>query len=169
MALCQKGSSRGQRQLFDQFITPMTRVAVRYLGSDENGKDVLAESFVKVFDKIHSFEFRGQGSLRAWITKIVVNECLMVVRRRSRYTFTDVAEFKGTSEPTIEADIAAEELFALIRTLPDGCRLVFNLYVIEGYSHEEISKMMIITPGTSRSQLAHAKKLLKEKIDGHSR
>lgn len=147
----------------------MTRVALRYGANSETSKDIVVESFAKVFERIGSFEYRGEGSLRAWITRIVINQSLMEVRKNSRWLITDVSSVDQAEPSGIESDIAAEELFGLIQTLPDGCRLVFNLFVIEGYPHDVIADMMKISVGTSRSQLAHARKLLKQKIDGRER
>jgi len=144
----------------------MTRVALRYGGDSETSKDIVVESFAKVFDRIKTFEYRGEGSLRAWITRIVINQALMEVRKSSRRIFTDVHETEHVEPSNVEADIAAEELFGLIQSLPDGCRLVFNMHVIEGYSHDVIADLLKISPGTSRSQLAHARKLLKQKLHG---
>jgi len=142
---------------------------MRYGGNSEVSKDIVVESFTKAFERIRSFDYRGEGSLRAWITRIVINQSLMEVRKNSRWLFTDVNDVELVEPSNIESDIAAEELFGLIRKLPDGCRLVFNMYVIEGYSHDMIADIMKISVGTSRSQLAHARKLLKEKIDGRDR
>jgi RNA polymerase sigma-70 factor (ECF subfamily) len=142
---------------------------MRYGGNSEVSKDIVVESFTKAFERIRSFDYRGEGSLRAWITRIVINQSLMEVRKNSRWLFTDVNEVELVDPSNIESDIAAEELFGLIQKLPDGCRLVFNMYVIEGYSHDVIADIMKISVGTSRSQLAYARKLLKEKIDGRDR
>ena len=167
--LCRNGDRRGQRLLFDHFITPMTRIALRYSGDSETSKDIVIESFTKVFENIRSFEYRGEGSLRAWITRIVINQSLMAARKNSRWIFTDAMTVDHIDTSSVEDDIAAEELFSLIQTLPGGCRLVFNMYVIEGYSHDVIADVMKISVGTSRSQLAYARKLLKEKINGRER
>jgi RNA polymerase sigma factor (sigma-70 family) len=147
----------------------MTRIALRYCGDSESGKDIVIESFTKVFNSIDSFEYRGDGSLRAWISRIVVNQSLMTIRKKSRWLFGDIEEAENIETTNVEIDIAAEELYDLIRKLPDGCRLVFNMFVIEGYSHDEIATAMNITAGTSRSQLAHARKLLKNNIERYER
>ncbi len=147
----------------------MTRVALRYGGDSETSKDIVIESFTKVFESIKTFEYRGEGSLRAWITRIVINQSLMEVRKNSRWIFTEASEVEHIEPSGVESDIAAEELFGLIRQLPQGCRVVFNMFVIEGYGHDLIADMMKISVGTSRSQLAYARKILKEKIDGRER
>lgn len=149
----------------------MLGVSLRYARNMADAEDILQDAFIKVFDKIK--QFKNEGSLEGWIRKIVVNTAL------KKYTLTryskeiygeDVAEkdYLYKEEPTAFEHLHEKDILALIHALPDGYRIVFSLYVMEGYRHEEIADMLGINAGTSRSQLSKARQLLqKQLIDLH--
>ncbi|MBQ7221871.1 MAG: sigma-70 family RNA polymerase sigma factor [Bacteroidales bacterium] len=143
----------------------MMAVCRRYVPDVETAKDVLQEGFVTLFDKIGSY--KGDGSFEGWVRRIFVNKALMQLRKNDALKFSDdIALAETIDNPrcnTIE-DIQVEELMKLINALPQGFRTVFNLYVIEGFDHSEISKMLKISEGTSRSQLSRARTWLLERI-----
>ena len=128
-------------------------------------KDVLQDGFVALFDKISTY--KSEGSFEGWARKIFVNTALMQLRRNDALKFSDNIEdsqaMQMVQSNTLEK-IGADEIFKLVNSMPDGFRAVFNLYVIEGYSHDEIAKMLSITEGGSRSQLSRARAWLQEKI-----
>lgn len=129
-------------------------------------KDVLQESFLRIFDGIGSFEYRGKGSLKGWLTKITVNEALKFIRRNDKIEFVDISshqDIQPDEEPDIDS-VPSSVIFRLIRELPDGYRTIFNLYVIENRSHKEIAALLGIKESTSASQLHRAKSLLATKI-----
>ena len=140
----------------------MYRICFRYVREELQAEDLLISGFMKVFKRLDQLEFRSEGSLEAWIKKIMVNESLMYLRKR--YNFTLVTETEAhclETGATIEAQLSAEEIYALILGLPTGYRTVFNLFVIEGYSHAEIAEQLGISENTSKSQLSKARAALR--------
>ncbi|HQQ99038.1 MAG TPA: RNA polymerase sigma factor [Cyclobacteriaceae bacterium] len=158
---CKRGDRTGQRLLYDKYIVPMTRLCYRYIGDSEATKDILADAFMNIFDRIHQFQYRGEGSLTAWIHRIVVNQALMWLRSNKSLVLRleDQDVVVSTPETPISS-LQAEDLYNLICQLPTGYRTVFNLYAIEGYSHEEIATRLGITESASRSQLTRARQYL---------
>ena len=154
------------RTVYSTYIRYLAAICSRYIVNDEDVKDVLQDSFLKIFSGIASFEYRGRGSLKGWITKITVNETLKFLQKNNRFEFVEISEQehdKPDEEPDVDA-LPSSVLFNLIRELPDGYRTIFNLYVIENKSHKEIAKLLDIKESTSASQLHRAKSLLATKI-----
>jgi len=161
---CLKGDRKCQSLFYQKFARKMYGVCVRYCNDVESVEDVLQEGFIKVFNKMKSFRF--EGSLEGWVRRIIVNNAIDSIKITPvivKYEDVDESEFEIENENVID-ELAAEEVLNLINELPHGCRLVFNMYVIEGYNHNEISEMLEISVGTSKSQLSRAKKLLQEKL-----
>lgn len=163
---CIKEDAASQKEVFDRFSGRMLTVCLRYARSSADAEDILQDAFIKVFDKMHQFKF--EGSFEGWIRRIVVNTALKKYSLR-RYEKEVVGyEIKDKDESSIEAsaytDLTAKELMDLINALPSGYKLIFNLYVIEGYQHDEIAEMLGIQPGTSRSQLVKARNMLQKQI-----
>ena len=163
---CLSDSPDAQKLLFEKFVTPMARLCIRYLKDHDVAQDVLMEGFMKVFDRLKHFEYRGEHSLGMWIRKIMVNECLMMLRK-DRTRFIYVTEQHIEVNEIVEDHIATDDILALIDHLPDGYRMVFNLYAIDGYSHKEIAGLLDISESASRSQLTHARSKLKELLRKH--
>ena len=140
-------------------------VCRRYACDQAEAEDMLQESFIKVFTNIGQFRF--QGSLEGWIRRIVVHTALRTLQKK-KIRFTEIDEDLDLAQ-SVNADglagLSVEELLKLIGSLPDGYRLVFNLYVLEGYDHNEIAGMLEISPTTSRSQLSKARKLLQTQVE----
>lgn len=149
-------------KLYQEYADHMAGVCARYISDEDNLKDVLQESFIKIFTQIHLFEYRGKGSLKAWLTKIVINEALMELRKDRTFLIplqeSAVADIPET-EPDTEG-IDTQTLVSFVRQLPPGYRAVFNLFVIEEKTHKEIADILHIQPATSASQLSRAKQLL---------
>lgn len=162
---CKRNSHNAQRKLFDSYSREMFNVCSRYLKLDEDVEDVLSRGFTKVFNSIVQFEYRENNSLKAWIKRIMINECLMDLRKKSSLTLVseDEAEEVGFNDPGFEK-IDAVYIIEAIKSLPAGYSTVLNLFAIEGYSHAEISEMLGISEGTSRSQLNKARRLMKQKL-----
>ena len=158
---------RAMSQLYQMYIEELSSVCYRYVPSEDDAKDVLQNSFVKIFTSLKTFEYRGEPSFRGWMTRIVVNESLHFLRERKSLLFTELHEtdVQQTSDEEPDHDnISADELHQLISELPDGYRTVINLYVFEDYSHQEIAELLGIKEATSASQLYYAKRLLARKI-----
>lgn len=163
---CTKGEASCQKEVYHRFASRMLGVCNRYARNGADAEDILQDAFIKVFDKIHQFKF--EGSFEGWIRRIVVNTALKKYSLR-RYEKEVVGyEIKDRDEsgmePSAYAHITEKELLVLINNLPDGYRLVFNLFVIEGYQHDEIADMLGIQSGTSRSQLVKARNMLQKQL-----
>lgn len=161
---CIEGNRKMQEELYQRFSPKMYAVCLRYASNTEEAQDILQEGFIKIFRKLGSF--RGEGSFEGWIRRIFVNTAIEHFRRR-RY-LQPVSE---KEENTIEGKnvsaldgLAEKDILALIQELSPGYRTVFNMYVIEGYSHKEIGEMLGISEGTSKSQLSRAKVILQEMV-----
>lgn len=162
---CCRGDRKSQKQLFDLFSKKMMVVALRYSKSDLEAEDILQESFIKIFEKISTF--RGDSRLEFWIKRIVVNTALNH-QRSKLYLFpmVDVTGLTWLEDDSVSlAGFHFRELLKFIQDLPSGCQVIFNLFAIEGYSHKEIAEMLEISEGTSKSQYARARSLLREKIE----
>lgn len=165
------GDRRAMEQLYNDHARYLSAICSRYLSDDEDVRDVLQEAFLHIFTRIGSFEWRGEGSLRGWLSRIVVNESLKHLRRNSCIQFAELKEeHTNICDGEIEVErIPAEVLHRFIRELPDGYRAVFNLYVIEDRSHKEIASLLGIKPDTSASQLHKAKAILARKLTDYKR
>ncbi len=166
LCLVKQGDAMAMKTVYSTYIRYLAAICSRYIVNNEDVKDVLQDSFLKIFSGIASFEYRGRGSLKGWITKITVNETLKFLQKNNRFEFVEISEQehdKPDEEPDVDA-LPSSVLFNLIRELPDGYRTIFNLYVIENKSHKEIAKLLDIKESTSASQLHRAKSLLATKI-----
>lgn len=159
----QSGSREAMRELYDRHIRYLTAVAQRYV-KDEDVRDVLQESFIKIYGSIDRFEYRGEGSLRAWMARIVANEAISHLRTQGPQQVPLGWEVRAEEDPPTE-DVPIEVIHSMIRELPDGYRTVFNLYVFEEYSHREIAQQLGIAEKSSASQLYRAKAILAKKIN----
>lgn len=159
---CKNNDRRAQKVLYERFAPKMFGVCKRYVKTIENAEEVLIEAFCKVFQKMDLYS--GEGSFEGWIRRIVINESLMFLRKNFRFNeHTDIDEMPVQAvNVTIEDELSANEIIALLEQLPLGYRTVFNLYVLEGFKHKEIAEMLNISINTSKSQLILAKKRLKE-------
>ncbi len=158
-----------QRRLYEHFAPLMLGVCFRYTKTKIDAEEVLQEGFIKVFKNLH--HYRTEGELGAWIRKIMVNTALNFLKTNKRYqndlVFNEMTLHPVSSDnPLIQ--LQAKELSELIRQLPTGYQTIFNLHAVEGYTHVEISSMLGITDGTSRSQYARARALLIEWIKKYS-
>ena len=163
-------SQRAMSQLYQMYVEELSSVCYRYVPDDDDAKDVLQNSFVKIFTSLKTFEYRGESSFRGWMIKVVVNEALHFLRERKRLLMTELHEsdVQQTADEDPASDrISADELHQLISELPDGYRTVINLYVFEDYSHQKIAELLGITASTSASQLYYAKRLLARKIKNY--
>ena len=160
---CKRRDRKAQEVVFKRFSGKMMAVCKRYVGAGPLAEDVLMEGFMKVFTKIDLFQ--EKGSFEGWIRRIMVNESLMALRKEGKIKFqdTDFGYEIGEAEEAF-TNLQLEELNKLIESLPLGNKTIFNLYAIEGYSHQEIAKMLGIQEGTSKSQLSRARGLLQEKF-----
>jgi len=157
---------QAQELLYKKYANKMFRICYRYIGSECDASEILNDGFYKVFVQIKSFRDGGLQGLVAWMSKIMVNECLQFIRKRKKIRFVNESEALAEQSPiSPDIRIEAEDYFELIKQLGDSYRTVFNLFVIEGYSHKDISEMLNIPENTSRSHLLRARQELKKKIE----
>lgn len=161
---CIEGDRRMQEELYRRFSPRMYAVCLRYAGNAEEAEDILQEGFIKIFKKLDSF--RGEGSFEGWVRRIFVNTAIEHFRRK-RYlqpvTEKEENSIEGKSLSALD-DLAEKDILALVRQLSPGYRTVFNMYVVEGYTHKEIGDMLGISEGTSKSQLSRAKVILQDMV-----
>lgn len=165
---CQKENQVAQGLLFDIFYNPMHHLSMRMVNNSHDVEDILSTVFIKVFKNIQKFNYQGDASLNKWIKTITINESIRFLKKRKTLVFNETIE-------DIEADIAEEpfdnsalnikKVYAIIESMPEGYRMVFNLYAIEEYSHKEIAEFLNISINTSKSQLRKARKFIVEKIN----
>lgn len=158
--LCVVNDTLAQNELYRKFAGKMMGVCMRYAKNREDAADILQDAFVKVFLNLKSF--KGEGSFEGWIKRIMINTALKHYRKNLKFrNESDIeAAYDISFDNQIINHMAAAELVGYVQLLPDGYRTIFNLYAIEGYQHNEISEMLGISEGTSKSQLSRARSYL---------
>lgn len=162
---CIEGDRRMQEELYRRFAPRMYAVCLRYANNSDDAQDLLQEGFIKVYRNLH--RFRAEGSFEGWIRRVFVNTSIEHFRKKStRMSMVTDKEDQAIEDADITAldNLAEKDIIKIIQELSPGYRAVFNLYVVEGYSHKEIGDMLGISEGTSKSQLARAKSVLQKKI-----
>nr|WP_262914185.1 RNA polymerase sigma factor [Portibacter lacus] len=161
--MCIKGDRNSQQKLYQQYSKAMYNICLRMMGNKMDAEDVLQGSFIDVFRNLK--KFRGDASVGSWIKRIVINNCLNQIKK-NKMSFADMpdhaSEITEETNEKMQYDIAA--VHKAIQQLPDGYRTILNLYLLEGYSHEEISEILDISTSTSKSQFSRAKSKLREII-----
>jgi RNA polymerase sigma factor (sigma-70 family) len=165
LVLLKKGNALAQRQLFDLYKSRLLGLSYRYTNNRDDAQDVLQDSFIKIFSKISQIE--SANKLDSWMRQITVRTAINFYHKKNlrecRVDNVDLDPANDDYEYLLSA-IADGELMGIINGLPLGCKIIFNLHAIEGFSHDEIAEMMKISPGTSRSQFHYGKNLLKLKL-----
>jgi RNA polymerase sigma-70 factor, ECF subfamily len=162
---CKYQERVAQKLLYNRYVGILYRLSLRYVNIVSDAEDCTSEAFVKIFDKIQSFDYKEVNSFETWIKQIVINQSLMCLRKRGPFVMTEIEDaFEIQSVSHFEDNIDSKQILKLILDLPDGYRTVFNLYAIEGYSHSEIAKMLNISESTSKSQLHKARLFLQQKL-----
>jgi RNA polymerase sigma factor (sigma-70 family) len=160
---CKRGDRKAQFELYKLYSKAMYNICLRMLNSAENAEDALQNSFVDVFTKMDSF--RNESTIGAWIKRIVVNNCINHIKKR-RMEFAEMNEnlhyIADDTSPVSEEVLHIDIIQKAIQQLPDGYRVVFSLYAMEGYDHEEIGEILGVTEATSKSQYSRAKARLRE-------
>lgn len=163
---CLEGSLRNQRKLYDLHAPMVWGVCLRYAGNTEDAEDILQNTFVTIFTKLD--KFKNEGAFGGWVRKIAVNTALMHYRSNKKhqmYATLDEVGFLLESDDDVLKELSAQDLLNQVKKLPEGYRVVFNLYGVEGYSHKEIAKELGITESTSRSQYSRARKYIIEYLE----
>ncbi len=162
---CKKGQRRYQEILYRRFARKMYALCLSYAGNRGFAQDILQEAFIKVFKNIS--QFQQAGSMEGWIRKIVTNTAIDMLRQKNkmeRYIEEEPSQKDNTTENEAFSHLGSDEILAQVARLPEGARVIFNLYAIEGYTHKEIARLLEITTGTSKSQFNRARKLLQNHL-----
>lgn len=152
-----------QQQIYTQFSPKMLSVCRQYIKDIHQAEDIMITAFMKVFTNLKNFQHKG--SFEGWIRKIMVNECISFIRVEKKLKYSEEETYFEESCNNIESQFSIDDIQFMIDSLPDGYKMVFNLYAIEGYKHHEIATMLGIKEGTSKSQLSHARKMLQVQIN----
>lgn len=162
---CLQNEVRAQEEFYKRFARKMYGVCLRFAKNQMEADDILQDGFIKVFTNLKTY--RGEGSLEGWVRRTIVNTAINLYKKNAKY-LRDIeiekAEVVQNTEEGALDKITVQELLALISKLPTGYRMVFNLNVIEGYTHKEISQLLNISENTSKSQLSRARQTLQKKL-----
>lgn len=158
------GDRKAAKQLYDMHKQNLFMVCLRYAKDRSQAQDYLQETFISIFKNLHQFDTL-KGAFRSWAKRIAINVCLMDIRKNNLYSVNiSEAEAIAAKTPNALSSLSLKEMLALIQQLPDGYKTVFNMYVIDGYSHKEIADELGISVSTSKTQLMKARLLLQKKI-----
>ncbi len=158
-----KGNRNAQRMLYEKYAPKMLSVCRQYIKDHHFAEDVMISGFVKVFNGLHTF--RNEGSFEGWVRRIMIREAISYLRKNQFVVFdSDQTEMVAEETVFIESSLQASEVQSLVDSLPEGYKMVFVLYVVEGYKHKEIASMLDISESTSKSQLFKARKYLQQRI-----
>ena len=160
--LAVENNRHAQHQIYSKFSPKMLSVCRQYIKDLQQAEDVMITAFMKMFTNLKHFEHKG--SFEGWIRRIMINECISYIRVQKKVKFIEDENYYEESFNNIESKFSVDDIQFLIDGLPDGYRMVFNLYAIEGYKHQEIAELLGINEGTSKSQLSHARKMLQTNI-----
>ncbi len=159
-----KGNRKAQHELYDLYAPRMFALCMRYAASEQEAEDLLQDGFIKVFLYLH--QFRGEGNFEGWMRRIFINTAVEYIRKRSFWQ--RIGETESNSQEVADISgfdqLALQDMLKMIQSLSDGYRTIFNLYVVEGFSHREIAEMLNISEGTSKSQLSRAKVILQKAL-----
>ena len=160
--LAVENNRHAQQKIYSKFAPKMLSICRQYIKDVHQAEDIMITSFMKVFTNMKNFEHKG--SFEGWIRRIMVNECISFIRVHKKVKFIEDENYFEERFNNIESQFSIEDIQFLIDNLPDGYRMIFNLYAIEGYKHQEIAAILGINEGTSKSQLSHARKILQDNI-----
>ncbi len=164
---CKKNDSRAQKKLYDTYSPVLFGICLRYASDYNEAEDVLQEAFIKILTKINKYQ--GTGSFEGWMKRIVVNTAItnfhQAGKHKHHYDIVDIQDSSLGPREYKDLDYTQEELLGVIHSLPEGYKMVFNLYAIEGYKHKEIADMLEIDVSTSKSQYSRARKLIQKRLE----
>lgn len=166
IAGCKKGDRKAQAELYNRYRSQLFGVCLRYAANNEEAKDWLQDGFIQIFKDL--YQYKPTGPLGGWMRRVVINIALQHIRRKKRvFPTEDISQLTDhfETEENLFSNFRAKALMQMVQKLPDGYRAVFNLYVVEGYSHKEIAQQLGISEATSKSQLSRAKVALRKLIE----
>jgi RNA polymerase sigma-70 factor (ECF subfamily) len=163
---CADGEKNAQEELYRRCYVPMIKVCNRYARDMDEAGTIYNEAMLKVFNNLH--QYKNKGDFEAWVQRIVINTCIDCIRKQARFIHQSIDSVSETSQiinPDVYERFSGNDIIRLIQQLPRNTALVFNLFVLEGYKHEEIGKIAGISTGTSKWHMNEARRLLKEQLD----
>ncbi|HLA56773.1 MAG TPA: RNA polymerase sigma factor [Flavobacterium sp.] len=163
IALALENNRQAQQRIYSQYAPKMLSVCRQYVKDIHHAEDLMITSFMKVFTSLKNFE--NKGSFEGWIRRIMINECISFIRVQKKVSFLEDEYYREDTFNNIESGFSVADIQSLIDGLPEGYKMIFNLYAIEGFKHREIADMLGINEGTSKSQLSHARRILQEQIN----
>ena len=165
---CRRGDNRARQQLYERYAAHLYGICLRYVSDRDTAQDLLHDGFLHIFRSMDKFQWRGPGSLGAWMDRVMVNQLLQYLRKEQPVERVEYLEqlpdVEDEADCTLAEAVPPEVVMELVRQLPTGYRSVFNLYVVEGKSHREIASLLGIREKSSASQLARAKSVLAQGI-----
>lgn len=164
---CKKQDATAQGELYKQYSRVLFAICLRYSPNYTEAEDNLQDAFITIFKKIG--QYKGKGSFEGWIKRVTVNTVLQKYRKKRTFQIVDEGQIEDTAEEDVESEgIPLDFLLKIVQELPDRYRLVFTMYVMDGYQHKEIAEMLGISDGTSKSNLARGRMILKNKIEEYN-
>lgn len=157
-----ENNRQAQQKIYSQYAPKMLSVCRQYIKDIHHAEDLMITAFMKVFTNLGNYE--SKGNFEGWIRRIMINECISYIRVHKKVKFLEDESVSEESFNNIESDLSVDDIQFLIDSLPEGYKMIFNLYAIEGYKHKEIAQMVGINEGTSKSQLSNARRILQEQI-----
>ncbi len=161
--LAVENNRHAQQKIYSKHASKMLSVCRQYIKDVHQAEDIMITSFMKVFTNLKNF--KQEGSFEGWIRRIMINECISFIRVQKKVAFIEDENYLEESYNNIESQFSVDDIQFLIDSLPNGYKMVFNLYAIEGFKHQEIAELLGINEGTSKSQLSHARKMLQDNIN----
>ena len=162
---CKRNDAKAQSQIYKLYANKLFSLCLKYSRNKSEAEDTLHDAFVTIFNKIE--QYTGKGSLEGWMKRIAVNTALQKYRSTGVFDIINEEQLEDNTVDIDEEEVSIDFLLKIIQELPDRYRLVFNLYALDGYSHKEISELLSISMGTSKSNLARARMTLKNKIENY--
>lgn len=163
---CKQKNAKAQETLYKKYSRVLFGICLKYSPNKAEAEDSLQDAFITIFNRIE--QFQGKGSFEGWMKRITVNTVLQKYRKKKVFDITDEGQIEDAAVEVEQTNIPLDFLLSIIQELPERYRLVFNLYVLDGYSHKEIGEMMGISDGTSKSNLARARMILKTKVEAYN-
>lgn len=164
---CKQQSPKAQEALYKQYSGVLFGICLKYSPNRAEAEDNLQDAFITIFKRIE--QYQGKGSFEGWIKRITVNTALQKYRKKKVFDISNEQQIEDAEVEVKQNNIPLDFLLRIIQELPDRYRLVFNLYVLDGYSHKEIAEMLGISDGTSKSNLARSRMILKKKVEAYKK
>jgi RNA polymerase sigma-70 factor (ECF subfamily) len=163
---CKQQNAKAQGALYKEYSQVLFGICLKYSPNRAEAEDNLQDAFITIFSRID--QYQGKGSFEGWIKRITVNTALQKYRKKKVYDITNEEQIESPEVLVEDSNVPLDFLLKIIQELPERYRLVFNLYVLDGYAHKEIGEMMGISDGTSKSNLARARMILKTKVEAYN-